>query len=104
MFTLCIRYTIDPNKLKEFKSYVEGEQAPIRQSGGKNVQYFLPTDFSGPSNEAIGLIEFPTLSEYERYRNTLASNPDHQQNVSALEQSGAVISMNRSIIRRLQPD
>ncbi len=26
MPTLCIRYTIDPNKLKEFKTYVEAEQ------------------------------------------------------------------------------
>lgn len=89
MFTLCIRYTIDPNKLREFKTYVEGEQTPIRTSGGKNVQYLLPTDFAGPTNEAIGLIEFPTLGDYERYRNSLASNPDHKRNVSSLEASGA---------------
>jgi hypothetical protein len=97
MFTLCIRYTIDPNKLKKFKAYAEGEQEPIRASGGKNVQYLLPTDFAGPTNEAMGFIEFPTLDDYERYRNRLASNPDHKRNVSSLAASGAV----RSIIERI---
>ena len=33
MFTLSIRYTLNPNKLNEFKTYVEAEQGPIRDSG-----------------------------------------------------------------------
>jgi len=37
MFTLCIRYTINPNKLTDFKAYCEAEQDPIRRSGGKIV-------------------------------------------------------------------
>ena len=101
MFTLSIRYTLNPNKLKDFKTYVEAEQDPIRESGGKTVQYFLPTDFAGPTNEALGLIEFSTLADYERYRNTLANNQDHKRNVAALDASGAVVAMNRSVIQRL---
>ena len=56
MFTLCIHYTIDPNKLADFRKYAEVEQAPIRRSGGQIVGYFLPTDYAGPTNEAYGLI------------------------------------------------
>jgi hypothetical protein len=63
MYTLCIRYTINPNKLKGFKSYVEAEQGAIRRSGGKTLGYFLPTDFAGPTNEALGLIDFSTLAD-----------------------------------------
>jgi hypothetical protein len=33
MLTLCIRYTIDPNKLASFKAYVEAELDVIRRSG-----------------------------------------------------------------------
>lgn len=36
MYTLCIRYTINPNELKEFKGYVEADQGPIRRSGGRS--------------------------------------------------------------------
>lgn len=102
MITLSIRYTIDPNKLSDFKTYVDAELEPIRQSGGKVVGYFLPTDFSGPTNEALGLIDLPTLAAYEQYRAALANDPEHKKNVARLEQSGAIVSMNRSIIRRLE--
>jgi len=101
MITLCIRYTFNPDKLSDFQAYVEGEQAPIERSGGKIVGYFLPTDFAGPTNEAIGLIDLPSLAAYEQYRAALADDPDHQKNFAALAASGAGVAMNRSIIRRV---
>lgn len=104
MITLCIRYTIDPNKLAAFRAYVKAEQDPIRRSGGKTVGYFLPTDFAGPTNEAIGLIDFSTLATYEQYRGTLANDAAHKENVVRLEQSGAIIAMNRSVIERVAQD
>jgi hypothetical protein len=100
MITLLIRYTINPNKLSDFRNYVESEQEPIRKSGGRILGYFLPTDFAGSTSEALGLIDLPTLSAYEQYRETLANDPDHIENVVRLEESGAVLSMNRSIIQR----
>jgi hypothetical protein len=101
MLTLCIRYTIDPNKLAAFRHYVEAEQDPIRRSGGKTLGYFLPTDFAGPTNEALGLIEFPTLDDYATYRRALADDPDHKRNVAELERSGVIVAMNRSLIERI---
>ena len=101
MVTLSIRYTINPNKLTEFKTYVEAEQDPIRRSGGKVLGYFFPTDFAGPTNEALGLIDLPNVAEYEKYRNALANDPEHKKNAARLEESGAVMAMNRSIIQRV---
>jgi len=101
MLTLCIRYSIDPNKLGEFRAYVTGEQGPISRAGGRIVGYFLPTDFAGPNNEGIGLIDFPSLDHYEKYRRALADDTDHKRNVAQLERSGAVSAMNRSFIQRL---
>ena len=101
MLTLSIRYTLDPNKLSDFKTYAQTEQEPIRRSGGKIVGYFVPTEFSGPTNEALGLIEFPSLAEYEEYRSKLASDPYHKKNAKRLEQSGVIVAMNRSIIQRV---
>jgi NIPSNAP len=100
MMTLCIRYTFNPDKLADVKAYVEAEQGPIERSGGKILGYFLPTDFAGPNNEAIGLIDFPALNAYERYRGVLANDPDHKKNVARLLASGAGVAMSRSIIAR----
>lgn len=101
MITLHLRYTIDPNKLAEFSNYAAEEQIPIRECGGTIVGYFLPTDFAGATNEAYGLIDFPTLAEYEAYRARLADHPLHKKNVAALEKSGALLSTERSLIRRV---
>jgi hypothetical protein len=102
MITLSIRYTLNPNRLDDFKTYANAEQEPIRRSGGKIVGYFLPTDFSGPTNEALGLIELPSLAAYEHYRKALADDPEHKKNVVHLEQSGVILAMNRTIIRRME--
>lgn len=101
MITLCIRYSFNPDKLADLKAYVEGEQGPIERSGGKILGYFLPTDFAGPTNEAMGLIDFPSLSAYEQYRDKLANDPDHKKNVARLAQSGGSVIMARSLIQRI---
>lgn len=100
MNTLCIRYTLDPNRLQHFRIYVESELEAIRNAGGQVVGYWLPTDFAGPNHIGYGLIDFPTLGAYEAYRTALAANPLHQRNAADLERSGVVLSMERSILRR----
>jgi hypothetical protein len=100
MLTLCIRYTLDPNRIAEFREYVDQELPALRAAGGRIGGYWLPTDFAGPTNIAYGLIDFETLAAYERYRAVLAADPLHQRNVEALTASGAVLNTARSIIRR----
>ena len=103
MITLYLRYTIDPNKLSDFAEYAAAEQVPIRESGGSILGYFLPTDFAGPTNEGFGLIDFPSLADYEVYRAKLADHPLHKQNAAKLESTGALLSIQRSLIRRVEP-
>jgi hypothetical protein len=76
-------------------------QPIIERSGGRIAGYFLPTDFAGPTNEAIGLIDLPSLAAYEQYRQTLADDADHKKNIAKLEHSGAAVAMNRSIVQRV---
>jgi hypothetical protein len=101
MITLYLRYTIDPNKLSDFAAYTSAEQAPISESGGKIVGYFLPTDFAGATSEAVGLIDFPSLADYEIYRARLAAHPRHKENVQTVESKGVVLSLQRSILQRV---
>jgi hypothetical protein len=103
MLTLCIRYRFNPDHLADVREYFETEQPVIERSGGKIVGYFLPTDFAGPTDQAIGLIDLPSMAAYEEYRRRLAEDPDHRGNIARLEQSGAQVAMNRSFIQHAEP-
>jgi hypothetical protein len=102
MMTLCIHYRFNPDNLADIAQYFEKEQSVIERSGGRVVGYFLPTEFAGATDEAIGLIDLPSLAAYEEYRKTLAEEPEHKENITRLEQTGAQVVMNRSFIRRVE--
>jgi hypothetical protein len=55
MMTLCIRYTLDANKLADFEAYARSLRQPVERCGGKFVGYYLPTKVAGPTNAALGL-------------------------------------------------
>jgi hypothetical protein len=101
MITLCIRYKFNPDKISGIQIYFDNEQRVIERCGGKIVGYFMPTDFAGPNDEAIGLIDIPSVAVYEAYRRRLADDPEHKVNVAALTTSGAAVSMVRPFIRRV---
>ena len=103
MIALCIRYKFNPDKLADVTRYFEDEQCVIERCGGRIVGYFLPTDFAGATDEAIGLIDIPSLAAYENYRKALAGDPEHKENIARLTNSGAQAAMNRSFMRRVEP-
>lgn len=100
MDTLCIRYTLDPNRIDGFRTCVEEETPIIREVGGRIVGHYLPTDFAGPTNIGYGLIEFANLAGYEQYRKALSDHPGHRRNAAALTQSGTVLNMERAFLHR----
>ena len=101
MMTLCIRYKFNPEHRADMSEYFETEQPVIERCGGSIVGYFMPTDFAGANDEAIGLIDIPSLTAYETYRAKLADDPQHKENVARLMHSGAEAVMHRSFIRRV---
>ncbi|MGH7053722.1 MAG: NIPSNAP family protein [Stellaceae bacterium] len=101
MITLCIRYKFNPEKLADITQYFENEQRVIERSGGRIVGFFLPTDFAGANDEAIVMIDLPSLAAYEEYRQRLADDPEHKENIARLQHSGAEVAMNRSFIQRV---
>jgi hypothetical protein len=100
MITLCIRYTIDANKLAEFEHYAQSLRTPVERCGGTYVDYYLPTRIAGPTNTAFGLIDFPNLAAYEAYRETLAVDPDNIESVRRVTAAGAILNEDRSLVRR----
>lgn len=99
MVTLCIRYTLDANKLADFEAYARALPAQIERAGGKVAGYYLPTKLAGPTNSALGLIDFANLAAYEAYRGKLAADPEAAQNLRQAEAAGCILNEERSFIR-----
>ena len=99
MFTLCIRYTIDPGKVADFAAYAKGIAKPIARCGGTVRGYFLPTKFAGPTNVALALIDFADLAAYEAYRAKLAADDDNIQHARRAEAAGCILVEDRSFMQ-----
>jgi NIPSNAP protein len=81
MITLSIRYTIDARKRADFEQYARALGTIIPRCGGGLVGYWLPTKFAGPTNQALALIDFPSLTAYEQYRERLAKDDDNLDSI-----------------------
>ena len=101
MLTLCIRYTLDANKLADFEAYAQSLRKPIERCGGTYVGYYLPTKVAGPTNVALGLIDFPDLATYEAYRAKLASDPDGTESLRRAEAARCILVEDRAFMRRV---
>ena len=101
MITLCIRYTLDPHKLADFEAYARALGPQIERCGGKLAGYYLPTKLAGPTNAALGLIEFADLAAYERYRENLAADPEAAENLRRAEAARCILNEDRSFIQSL---
>jgi NIPSNAP len=101
MMTLCIRYTLDVNKLADFEAYARSLRKPIERCGGTYVDYYLPTKIAGPTNAALGLIDFPSLAAYEAYRAELLSDPDAVECLRRAEAAGCILNEDRAFLRRV---
>jgi hypothetical protein len=101
MITLCIRYTLDANKLADFEAYARALAGPVERCGGKMVGYYAPTKFAGPTNSALALIDFASLAAYERYREALGADPEHVEVARRVGQSGVILVEDRSFVQRV---
>jgi NIPSNAP protein len=101
MLTLCIRYTLDANKLADFEAYAQALRKPIERCGGTYVGYYLPTKIAGPTNTALGLIDFQNLAAYEQYRARLVADPDGAECLRRAEAAGCILNEDRAFVRRV---
>lgn len=96
MITCCIQYTLDPHQLAAFEDYARRWPPIIERCGGALVGYWLPKE--GANDFALALIDFPSLAEYERYRERLAADPEAQQNIADVQAARAILAERRSFL------
>lgn len=97
MITCHIQYVIDPYKLNEFEQYAKLWIPLVEKFGGNHHGYFLPAE--GANNIAYALFSFPSLREYEEYRDKSFKDKDCQQAFEYAEETRCIISYNRSFLR-----
>jgi len=99
VITCCIQYTLDPSKLAFFEQYATRWPPIIERCGGELLGYYLPKE--GANNFALALIDFPSLADYEIYRERLAADADAKQNFADSNESGCILVESRSFLRRV---
>ncbi|MDB5550904.1 MAG: family containing protein [Rhizobium sp.] len=99
MITCYLRYVIDPYKLAEFERYAKLWIPLVAKLGGTHHGYFLPSE--GASNIALALFSFPSLAEYEIYRQKMAADPECQAAIDFAENTRCIVSYERSFMRPL---
>jgi uncharacterized protein (DUF1330 family) len=99
VITCLIQYTLDPRQMQAFEDYATRWPPIIERCGGELVGYYLPKE--GANNFAVALIDFPSLIQYELYRERLAADEDARANVADAAKSGCILVEARSFLRRV---
>ncbi|MET3619672.1 NIPSNAP family protein [Burkholderia ambifaria] len=97
MVTCFLRYVIDPYKLDQFETYGKMWIPLVEQFGGTHHGYFLPSE--GANNIALAMFSFPSLAEYERYRERSMDDPACQAAFRYAEETRCIVSYERSFFR-----
>jgi hypothetical protein len=97
LVTCYLRYVLDPFKLKEFEIYGKMWIALVEKFGGTHHGYFMPSE--GFNDIALALFTFPSLADYETYRNKAAANAECQAAMRYYEETRCFLSYERSFFR-----
>lgn len=97
MITCYLRYIVDPYKLPEFEEYARMWIPLVNRFGGRHHGYFLPHE--GANNIAVALFSFPSLAEYERYREKIQTDPECQAAFRHARETRCIVSFERSFLR-----
>lgn len=88
MITIHLRYEIDADQLDAFTEYGRAWITLVNKLGGAHHGYFLPSE--GDSDEAFALFTFPSLAEYEKYREASKTDPECQAAFELARRTGCI--------------
>jgi uncharacterized protein (DUF1330 family) len=97
MITCYLNYKIDANKLSQFEHYAKLWIPLVNKFGGNHHGYFLPSE--GANDIALALFTFPSLCEYEKYRNASFKDKECIEAFEYATKTNCIISYERSFFR-----
>lgn len=97
MVTCFLRYEIDSSQAAAFETFARTWIDLVNRLGGTHHGYFMPSE--GASDVALALFSFPSLAEYERFRERFSQDPDIIETQRFLKDTGCVRRVERSFFR-----
>jgi hypothetical protein len=97
VITCVVEYTVDARKLDAFERFGRAWIALVNRHGGTHHGYFLPGE--GASDRALALFSFPSLAEYEAYRDLFGKDPAFIAADRIRDDSGCVLRYERTFMR-----
>ena len=97
MCACYVRYVIDPYKLAEFEHYAKLWIPLVNKFGGNHHGYFLPSE--GANDIALAMFSFPSLAEYEQYREKSFQDEECMDAFRYAEETRCVLRVERSFFR-----
>ncbi|MGL4611725.1 MAG: NIPSNAP family protein [Trueperaceae bacterium] len=97
MITCFLEYDLDTTKLTEFEDYAKKWIPLVNKFGGTHHGYFMPSE--GVSDKALALFTFPSLADYERYRQASFQDPECQVLFQFAKETQCFTRYNRSFFR-----
>jgi len=101
MITVCMRYDLDPYKVKEFEAYARAYMPMVMRLGGIHHGVFLPEEGQGSS--AYVLMTFPSLGAYEEFQLRSARDAAIKAADEELREGGFVYGVTREFLRPVLP-
>ena len=97
MITCFIRYEIDPFKIDMFTQYARNWGEAIPRCGADLIGYFSPHE--GSSTLAYGVYNISSLTEYEKYRARLSTDPAGRANYEFAKKEQFIRREERTFLR-----
>lgn len=94
-----LSYEIDPAKLNDFEVYAKKWIRLVERLGGEHLGYFMPSE--GASDRALALFDFPSLADYERYRQASFADAECLEAFAFAEKTACIRRYDRSFFRRV---
>lgn len=97
MITCHLKYIIDPYQLTAFEAYGKQWIKLVNRFGGHHHGYFMPGE--GANNIAFALFSFPSLADYENYRNQILTDEECVETFRIAAENKCILSYERTFLR-----
>lgn len=101
VITCHVRYEIDASEIEAFERFARAWMELVARHGGTHHGYFLPSE--GASDVAYALFSFPSLADYEGYRERFGVDPEFVAADRIRDESNCVRRYERTFLRPLLP-
>ncbi|GIL26252.1 NIPSNAP family protein [Actinocatenispora comari] len=101
MITCHLRYEIDPARVDAFEEYLTGWIPIVARNGGVHHGCYLPHE--GANDIGYALFSFPSLADYERYRDRIRRDEDARRLWELSARTGCIRRFDRTFLRPASP-